>query len=1155
MSNNHKYKYRLLREEVASQDAFSEKTHEHVADALANIISRESGGITIGLEGSWGSGKSTVINLLQTKLQNAKVFIFDAWAHEGDCLRRIFLESLLNYVHFLVDSRDHNFRGDIQWIQNELQTVDRRKQKSTVKSNKHPTAMGIILVIALYVASIGTALFGIAKKNDGSFSWIIGVAIICVVIPLLAIIIHIVCLWIRKENPFTISAWSFIQADSTDVVEREVSEEEERSSIEFERFFAEIMSKITADNPDIKFIFAIDNLDRIAPEYSLSLWSTLQTFLQKRSRSKTQSAWFKNLYIIVPYDPTGLEKIWSGGAGQKETVGSSTAKSFFDKCFQIRLEVPAPVMTDWENFAINQINQACPEWEEAERHTILDVLRFSRSNLAMIPTPREIKNYVNQVCVLRSYHSSLISTACIAYYTITRFVNYPQKSVDDMRKELLEDNFPEAKYRPYLPSTCAEEFAGIIFGVSPEKGHQLLLEPEIRVALDNGNDVLLRNLSEKHGDGFWHIFDFLMADKSLWNGKESYMSFLARSAAIFKSKIDTQKIDKFFINSKKYISSLAELSSEDQAILLVEGPAQQEQLISMIQFFYQVRPGMLDPLYKPFLAACNDKIKNNKDFITDDGCEFLFKALTTYSSSDKKEQVEFSSLNTEKLLKLCHYDKCNEIATYIKPPRQTVSDFHTLIKTGSAIPAFADRSLRFIFATKAFPDFDFTALIDACKNHIYHDNGQQRENNHSTSVFDLIFLTIANSSKYYEKYINSLNDLLNDWRYYNFVRQHDKEQRILKAILLSCIVNPGQLYKRQISNNADAMNFYREIQNVWKNRNMDTALSLLNEAEKMDLLPYLWEMGDDPQNLLFEDIVELSMQDKKYEDIFVVVDIELLHSYKKFIRKAKIEDKDEKEKNFLDFINDRWPLSDYLVEDGIELEGYFDDYRELLGTPYSSNDLVAALCDFCKQLPCDVIFNYLAPNDAFIKLIMELHSQEKNFRLGHEFYSVLLKIMTTDTGKDIRNRWYSSMTQEEWMGLTSLLESSYKKQLRNDLTDYFVKNGPSGFESYWKLNRKLFVIGQVSNDFLNKQVWQSIHNKNELLVSWVADLIGEKSAEWQLEAETRELIEEPLKTWFVSAPEETKEHLFAISKAFSIELPVKSDETTSKNETKQDSSK
>ena len=31
---NNKYEYKLLREEVASQDAFSQKTHEHIADSM-----------------------------------------------------------------------------------------------------------------------------------------------------------------------------------------------------------------------------------------------------------------------------------------------------------------------------------------------------------------------------------------------------------------------------------------------------------------------------------------------------------------------------------------------------------------------------------------------------------------------------------------------------------------------------------------------------------------------------------------------------------------------------------------------------------------------------------------------------------------------------------------------------------------------------------------------------------------------------------------------------------------------------------------------------------------------------------------------------------------------------------------------------------------
>ena len=74
--------------------------HQRIADAISDFIQNEKneGGITIGLEGRWGAGKSTIIELLKEKCpDNCYIFIFDAWAHENDPLRRIFLEQLLDF--------------------------------------------------------------------------------------------------------------------------------------------------------------------------------------------------------------------------------------------------------------------------------------------------------------------------------------------------------------------------------------------------------------------------------------------------------------------------------------------------------------------------------------------------------------------------------------------------------------------------------------------------------------------------------------------------------------------------------------------------------------------------------------------------------------------------------------------------------------------------------------------------------------------------------------------------------------------------------------------------------------------------------------------------------------------------------------------------
>ena len=92
------YKFKILSEDVATQYLFEDQTHERVSENLYQTIKDASKGVTIGLEGSWGSGKSTVIKLLKDKLaknneEKTLFFMFDAWAHDGDPLRRIFLES------------------------------------------------------------------------------------------------------------------------------------------------------------------------------------------------------------------------------------------------------------------------------------------------------------------------------------------------------------------------------------------------------------------------------------------------------------------------------------------------------------------------------------------------------------------------------------------------------------------------------------------------------------------------------------------------------------------------------------------------------------------------------------------------------------------------------------------------------------------------------------------------------------------------------------------------------------------------------------------------------------------------------------------------------------------------------------------------------
>lgn len=71
MNNEEKissFDFSILREDASNEDLFEDKTHQRISDNLNKIIEQSPKGITIGLEGSWGSGKSTVINILKKTL-------------------------------------------------------------------------------------------------------------------------------------------------------------------------------------------------------------------------------------------------------------------------------------------------------------------------------------------------------------------------------------------------------------------------------------------------------------------------------------------------------------------------------------------------------------------------------------------------------------------------------------------------------------------------------------------------------------------------------------------------------------------------------------------------------------------------------------------------------------------------------------------------------------------------------------------------------------------------------------------------------------------------------------------------------------------------------------------------------------------------------
>jgi len=105
--------------------------------------------------------------------------------------------------------------------------------------------------------------------------------------------------------------------------------------------------------------------------------------LQRRNPIDKNGLYLKKIWILVPYDEEGLEKLWANrnddpSCKKPETINKDCAKSFFDKCFQLRIEVPKLILTGWESFCKESINQALIGWDEKEKNEVLNVLKLTR---------------------------------------------------------------------------------------------------------------------------------------------------------------------------------------------------------------------------------------------------------------------------------------------------------------------------------------------------------------------------------------------------------------------------------------------------------------------------------------------------------------------------------------------------------------------------------------------------------------------------------------------------------------------------------------------------------------------------------------------------------------------------------------------------------
>ena len=150
------------------KDAFG--AHQRLAEALARLVRSESGGRVVGLSGRWGSGKSTVVRLLDDQLSRDdrrahRVWVFDTWAHEGDLLRQTFLEELVNFLG------GHGWVDPAAWS-DELDELSGRRQRKEERVSPNLSPFGWVAAASLLLVPVGVALFAHALDTGATLQFL-----------------------------------------------------------------------------------------------------------------------------------------------------------------------------------------------------------------------------------------------------------------------------------------------------------------------------------------------------------------------------------------------------------------------------------------------------------------------------------------------------------------------------------------------------------------------------------------------------------------------------------------------------------------------------------------------------------------------------------------------------------------------------------------------------------------------------------------------------------------------------------------------------------------------------------------------------------------------------------------------------------------------
>ena len=421
--------------------------------------------VVMALEGSWGSGKSNVIRMVENdqtftdkKSTGEVVFInYDLWKYRQDLTRKSVLESIVSEL------ADRNIlTGKLK--EKLLRLTGERIRGSVIETPR--MSWTSFVFIGINVVLVALSIWNSIRKD--LFSWELTSLQVA-----FGLIIAGLCRFVENEYR-KLKDYSFETFRHVD----------EPLVTDFTGYLQELAKELMGEKDNCGpwyLVLVFDNLDRLSNEEIQKFWAATHVLFAERRTKRP-----RNIQVIIPYDRERMRKAFG-----LPLDGDEYIRKVVDKVFVM----PEVVMTDWSSFLKSRLKSVFDSLDESQ---LSDVVRvFDWLNRPGDLTPRAMISFINDMvsaCESMRYDEaehgrSPIPLGIIALYVLgwRRFEKLSQ--VDNVELLIVSGAFiPEtAKIARqwYLGDlNHCTQMAAVVYQVPESKAAEILMYQQVGASLD-----------------------------------------------------------------------------------------------------------------------------------------------------------------------------------------------------------------------------------------------------------------------------------------------------------------------------------------------------------------------------------------------------------------------------------------------------------------------------------------------------------------------------------------------------------------------------------------------------------------------------------------------------------------------------------------------